>query len=112
MNQIIRTLIISFGIVAGMTVLGVALFVTANVLAERQAQALVAEMDCHTHDEGHSTAVRSGWLDFLMPSRVEADHARCGLHSHTRSYSHTHCPDPTMCGTHTHTYTYAHWHCY
>ena len=34
MNQIVRTLIISFGIVAGTVVLGVALFATASILAQ------------------------------------------------------------------------------
>ena len=57
MNQIVRTLIISFGIVAGTVFLGVALFATASILAQRQAQALVAEMGCHSHDDEHNPAV-------------------------------------------------------
>ena len=110
MNRIVRTLIITSGVVAGTVVLGIALFAAANVLAERQAQALVAKMDCHSHDEEHSPVAGSSWIDFLLPSDVKAQedgattmsNSSCPHSHYVWGEWHTHYPNDDGSGAYTH----------
>lgn len=71
MNKIVRMIFIAFGLIGAAAVLGVALIVSVNIMADKQVEALTK--DCHSHDELHAPTARANWwLDLLNPSKAEA----------------------------------------
>lgn len=64
-------ILIAFGLIGAAPVLGVALVVSVNIMADKQVEAMTK--GCHSQDELHAPTDRADcWLDPLNPSKAEA----------------------------------------